>query len=433
MGETIMTILRKALLGGAALAVMTTGAQADELTALKAQLEALQNRVDTMEAAPANLEGKSLLTFERGQGGNTWDVVSSRDAASTNKDSGFTVAVTPTADMPAPVAEVTVYGYVGAHLHYAFDGKHGEGNSFSVSTLANSGGDHISLTAQQSRFGIKSKIDTAVGQIRTQIEIDFTPGGNNAGSLPLRLRHAVGHWDMTPNWTFTAGQYWYTAALTPIGVSTVDFNGALLTYSRTTQLRLSYADGPLSWAVAIENPTFDTETNMPNIASYLQYDIAGGHTMIVTGEIADWDDAGNDELGWALQAGANFNLADVATLTAGVGYGEGLLTNKFTFEDGFDNVDENGDPLEAIAFTVGLSFGLSETTTFNAQFGYINALALQNDDDDKDSLYKVTANVMWQPVKQMRMGWEVNWGEYTEVDGTTEDGASAMFATWFFF
>jgi hypothetical protein len=33
----------------------------------------------------------------------------------------------------------------------------------------------------------------------------------------------------------------------------------------------------------------------------------------------------------------------------------------------------NGDPLEAIAFTVGLSFGLSETTTFNAQFGYVNA------------------------------------------------------------
>jgi hypothetical protein len=251
---------------------------------------------------------------------------------------------------------------------------------------------------------------------------------------------------MTPNWTFTAGQYWYTAALLPIGVSTVDFNGALLTYSRTAQFRLSYADGPLSWAVAIENPTFDSTTNMPNIASYLQYDIAGGHTLIVTGEVADWFNNGgtsagfsgttvahNDELGWAIQAGANFNLADVATLTAGVGYGEGLLTNKFVFEDGFNNVDLNGDPLEAIAFTVGLSFGLSETTTFNAQFGYVNALAVQADAADKDKLYKVTANVMWQPVKQMRMGWEVNWGEYTLVDGTTEDGASAMFATWFFF
>jgi hypothetical protein len=48
--------------------------------------------------------------------------------------------------------------------------SHGDGNSFSVSTLANTGGDHISLTAKQSRFGIKSKIDTAIGQIRTQIE-----------------------------------------------------------------------------------------------------------------------------------------------------------------------------------------------------------------------------------------------------------------------
>jgi hypothetical protein len=69
--------------------------------------------------------------------------------------------------------------------------------------------------------------------------------------------------------------------------------------------------------VAIENPTFDSTTNMPNIASYLQYDIAGGHTLIVTGEVADWFNNGgtsagfsgmtvahNDELGWAIQAGA---------------------------------------------------------------------------------------------------------------------------------
>jgi hypothetical protein len=94
---------------------------------------------------------------------------------------------------------------------------------------------------------------------------------------------------MTPNWTFTAGQYWMTAALLPIGVSTVDFAGSLLTYSRRAQLRLQYTDGPLSWAVAIEDPELRSDTNMPNIASFLQYDIAGGHTFIVTGEVADWD------------------------------------------------------------------------------------------------------------------------------------------------
>ncbi len=41
--------LRQALLGGAALSVLATGAQADELTALKAQLEALQSRVNQLE------------------------------------------------------------------------------------------------------------------------------------------------------------------------------------------------------------------------------------------------------------------------------------------------------------------------------------------------------------------------------------------------
>ncbi len=130
----------------------------------------------------------------------------------------------------------------------------------------------------------------------------------------------------------------------------------------------------------------NSTTNMPNIASFVQYDIAGGHQLIVTGEVADWfrngtavaaaDDsvAHTDELGWAVQAGANFNLADIATLTAGVGYGEGLIETKFGAEAGFNSVDAGGDPLEAIAFVVGLSFGLSETTTFNTQFSYFNAL-----------------------------------------------------------
>ncbi|MEP5492733.1 MAG: hypothetical protein ABJP93_00625 [Marinobacter sp.] len=437
-------MLRKALLGGAALAVMTTGAAADELSTLKAQLAALQSQVDTIQSAPAQAPaGSSMLRYERGLGGNTWGLDAVKDSANVHDGGGFTIAVTPTADLPAPVAEVTVYGYAAGHVAYDFDGNHGVANSFSTSTVGNDSGDHIALTHQQSRFGIKSKIDTAVGQIRTQLEFDAAIGTasendngfqGGAGSTRVRSRHAVGHWDMTPNWTLSVGQWWYTAALLPIGVSTVDFAGSLLTYSRTPQVRLSYSDGPLSWAVSIENPSFDTDTNMPNIAGYMQYDIAGGHQFIVTGEVADWDPVGNDELGWAIQAGVNFNLADVATLTAGVGYGEGLLTQKFVFEDGFSNVDSGGDPLEAIAFVVGLSFGLSETTTFNAMFSYAEALEDQPGAFQKDTIYKVHANVLWQPVKQMRMGWEVIWAQSEfENGGADEDGVRASFATWFFF
>jgi hypothetical protein len=490
-------MLRKALLGGAALAVMTTGAAADELSTLKAQLAALQSQVDQMQSAPAQAPaaGSSFLRYERGLGGNTWGLDAVKDGANVDSGGGFTIAVTPTADLPAPVAEVTVYGYAAGHVAYDFDGVHGTANSFSASTIGNDSGDHISLTHRQSRFGIKSKIDTAVGQIRTQLEFDAnigTSSGGNAGSTRVRSRHAVGHWDMTPNWTLSVGQWWYTAALLPIGVSTVDFSGSILTYSRTPQVRLGYSDGPLSWAVSIESPTFESETNMPNIAGFMQYDIAGGHQFIVTGEVADWEgasnvgasaasclfpdgpddntdpgsqdlsedacalvpgstytaaDAGisaNDELGWAVQVGANFNLADVATLTAGFGYGEGLLTTKFVFDEGFDAIDINGDPLEALAFVVGLSFGLSETTTFNAMFSYAEALEEQ-EGVEEEKVYKVHANILWQPVKQMRMGWEVLWA-HKEFEGVREDedqddtdaigdqdGVRASFATWFFF
>ncbi|MGB5214132.1 MAG: hypothetical protein WBN88_10870, partial [Anderseniella sp.] len=227
-----------------------------------------------------------------------------------------------------------------------------------------------------------------------------------------------------------------------------------------SQVRLSYSDGPLSWAVAIEEPTFYSDTNMPNIAGYLKYDIAGGHQFIVTGEVADWDPSeagctgatagidgldgtaddvaatcaidGNDELGWAIQAGANFNLWDVATLTGGFGYGEGLLETKFAGV-GMDPVNDVGDPLETLAFLVGLSFGLSETTTFNAMFSYVEALEDQFSDDDIEKAYKVHANILWQPVKQMRMGWEVIWAETKDYNGVKEDGVRATFGTWFFF
>jgi hypothetical protein len=90
--------------------------------------------------------------------------------------------------------------------------------------------------------------------------------------------------------------------------------------------------------------------------------------------------------------------------------------------------------MEALAFVVGLSFGLSDTTTFNTQFSYVEALGPQAVADDiEDKVYKVHANIMWQPVKQMRMGWEVLWAQKEYTDGSDADAVRASFATYFFF
>ena len=109
------------LLGGAALAAMASGSQADELAALKAQLAALESRVNGLEQAPSGLQAPSaasLVTFERGSQMNFVAPSMARDRGNIDDDDGFTIAVTPSADLPAPVAEVAVYGYVKGDVIY---------------------------------------------------------------------------------------------------------------------------------------------------------------------------------------------------------------------------------------------------------------------------------------------------------------------------
>jgi opacity protein-like surface antigen len=450
--------LRQALLGSVALGVMATGAQADELSELKAQLEGLQSRVNQLEQQPSHValpEGASFITLNRGSAQlPNYGTQAARDASNMPADRGFTIAVTPTADLPAPISEVVVYGYVKGDVIYDFDKDLGD--SFYVGglwTSSGNGDNHIRLHARQSRFGIRSRTDTAIGQIRTQIEGDFFSGGN-----AFRLRHAYGEWDMTPRWTFLAGQTWRTAVLLPIGVPTVDFSSSAGPngFPRAAQVRMTYHSGPISWAVAIEAPTHNSTAKWPNLSSYLQFDAPGGHQFIVTATVADTNDSdydiiSGDNVGWAVQAGANLNLADIATLTVAGLYGEGgqhcqYLAQDTPFCGSLIDIDKGGQidfwSDKGWGALAGLSFGLTDTTTFNVQYGIS---WMENDLDfieDHDSVLVQTvhANILWRPVQQMQLGWEVMWGQY-DIDSDDnffvgrkkDDAIRAQFGAWFFF
>ena len=114
--------LRQPLLGGAALSVLATGVQADELSTLKAQLEALQSRVNQLETTSAHAPlpaGTKLLTVRNGQGAFASSALPMRASDIVGEHNGYTIAVTPTADMPAPVSEVSVSGEIRARLLYS--------------------------------------------------------------------------------------------------------------------------------------------------------------------------------------------------------------------------------------------------------------------------------------------------------------------------
>lgn len=452
--------LRRALLGGVALGAMATGAQADELSALKAQLEALQSRVNQLEstgpAASAGApDGASYISFRRGSDLG-WDMSSIMPADErVPTDRGFTVAITPTADLPAPVMEVAVSGYVKADFLY--DTHSFVGDAYTNSNIVIGGGDdeNVRLHARQSRFRITSKSDTAVGQIRTLIETDFfgsTANCNSSGCL--RLRHAWGEWDMTPSTTFGAGQFWTNFYAQAGQINTIDFGGGVGGSDgvpRQGQFRITHKTGPATISVALEDPTRNNFYNgattvvaqgdhdLPDLTARAAFNI-GGASVQVSGVIGenhlDASGAGagtsDSETGYGVSAGVDLPFGDMITLYAHASYTDGMARYQ-TGGAGYNAVLVGGNlrNVEQFGWSVGASFKLSEASTINAQYSEINAS--DNGQTGEESASKIHVNYLWQPVSKLRMGIEGIYGEREIAGGADDDNLRIQFATWFFF
>ena len=486
--------LRRALLGGAALSVAATGAQADELNALKSQLEALQSRVNQLESTPSATtpsglpQSDSWITIHRGSDIGWDQSLHARKQEYIPDDRGFTIAITPSADVPVPVHEVTVSGYVKGDFIYDTHADLGDSNS---PNGIPGGGDvpHVRLHARQSRFRIKSKSDTAVGQVRTLIEGDFFHPGSAANQVvsnseDFRLRHAWGEWDISPNTTIGIGQTWTNFMNLFAYPDTVDFFGpAGMIFARQGQIRLTYTSGPILFAIAVENPetdlvistgttagaavsaacfesvganTCDAADNVPDFTARLQYDAPGGHKFQISGVLRNLHIdgsrrstrfTGNDsELAWALLAAASINLADIATVTATFAYGDGIGRYGLTHNANTAGVvtgttaNPNINTIEQWAVSVAIALGVTDTTTLNVAFGYAD-----NKNSDLlrpnlatgvamvDDVATVHANLIWQPVSRFRMGVE---GIYSHSDFYglhSNHNFRFQFGAWFFF
>jgi hypothetical protein len=447
--------LRRALLGSVALGAMATGAQADDLTALKAQLEALQSRVNQLEstgpAASAGApEGASYISFRRGSDLG-WDMSNLVPANERLMDDrGFTVAITPTADLPAPIMEVAISGYVKADFLYDTHSFMGDGGTSPV-TIGGGDDENVRLHARQSRFRITSKSDTAVGQIRTLIETDFFGAGNT-----LRLRHAWGEWDMTPNTTFGAGQFWTNFYAQAGQINTIDFGGlkgGSDGISRQSQFRITHRAGPATISVALEDPTgnsFATTANssttagdhdLPDLTARAAFSL-GSASVQVGGVLlenhVDRDGAGagtqDSSIGYGLTAGVDIPFGDMITLYGHAAWTDGA-SRYISGGAGYNAVISPGGNLrntEQYGYTVGASFKLSEASTINAAWSAVHVTDNRASSALKSS-EKVHVNYLWQPVSKLRMGLEGIWQEDTYGGGLDDDNIRIQFATWFFF
>src|SRR5262249_27219924 len=140
-------------------------------------------------------------------------------------------------------------------------------------------------------------------------------------------------------------------------------------------------------------------------------------------------DDDDQKLGWVAGGGVNINLADIATFTAGAQYTQGLATRWMNQLDTtrvaceqivpVDDIDlpRDCDLQDAFGVTAGLTFNVNDTTSINVEGGYAqNIDAEDNVFLTVDNVWTVHGNILWQPVKQMRLGWEAMWGRNDFVD-----------------
>jgi hypothetical protein len=312
-----MKVLKLALIGTAALAAVSVTARADSLSDLKAQIEALNGRISQLEAAPAVPAGYQLMSVSKADA----IVVPSLDIDNTFKQTNVTtIGILPTADVPAST-NIQWSGYARAALVY-------DKTNFSIRYSGRRSDVNVFARGQLKVVGTT---DTAVGEVGAQIQLRVNSHGH--GDEGFISNEHWGWWKMTPELTLGGG---YTGSLSGIGYG---YDGACNCYytdnadaayghGDTTQMRLSYASGPMSAAIALEDDHFGTfhgggnSTSAMGMAAEVKY--SGD---MFSGEISGgvWNKGRGfgaaNKGAWQLAAGMGMNLGDMAKLSVSAGAG----------------------------------------------------------------------------------------------------------------
>ena len=430
--------LRRALLGGVAMTVLAAGAQAGELEALKAQLEALQARVATIETQGAALpEGVSLVTFERGQqAGLLKSELFDETALERTPDSrGMTISVTPTADLPAPVASIELSGYI---------------RGMAVLSDTNTTNADFDMYAR-GQIDVAATVDTAMGRVTGGIQVRGDMGGGDGivgygGYTPnLRIRTAWATWQMTDALSMTFGQTGQIATLSNVSstLGAVSLDPVGPNNSRRPQLRFTYASGPFNFRFGIEDPSTDAQArSMPDFAASLGVDmgVVGFRVGGEVGRVSRWF---RRTTGYLVNAGLDFDLGNMATFNVGGLYTKGLgCDGLLNIAPTVPNIIPGVSCLNVInrrkvkvwAGVANLNFNLTETTTLALSGGYFNAT---NDFNfftlGWDKGYSVGGALVWRPVDALQFGLAGNYYRLDPNFGNDLKVYAVGVAGWFFF
>lgn len=413
-----MKVMKLALLGTAALAAVSVSARADDLADLKAQIEALNSRISQLEAAPAVPAGYQLLSVSEAPA----IVVPSLDVDPAFGPTATTIGILPTADVPASTT-IQWSGYARAALAYTDDDSRADYGTITAGVGVVTHSD-ISETEQPDIFArgqlkVVGTTDTAVGEVGAVIQLRGNFEG--LGDASVIMNEAWGWWKMTPELTLGGG---YTGTLANVGYG---YDGACNCYytdnapvdlnpGDRTQMRLSYASGPISFAVAIEDADISADDSL-GAAGEVKF---AGDTFSAEVSAGWWDDtdAGHDDA-WQVGVGLGFAFDPInISLAAGIGDATTSIDNAYNLD--YWNV--NGLISANLSDSVHAEVAAGYTEWSNGDNTSHAALPGGGPFSDvSGDTFAVLAGIYYDPVAQLTIGIEGEWWETELSDATATD------------
>jgi len=418
-------------LAGIGVSVQAVAAQADDLSALKSEIEGLTARVAQLESQPALPAGERLISISEGTLRETPGVFLSNRERLSLQDRATYLSVLPTADTPAGPA-ISWSGYIYAGVVYTGIRRDGTLKTYDDTTGILEGTEKLDQTEDggdvggHSELRVQASNDTSVGKVGAELKLWGDYNGNGQNDLYAKV--AWGYWSMTPELTLAGG---YNASL---GYVNFGYDATCTCYftdnadvsfdpGDTSQLQLSYTHGGYSAAVAVEDSSLDNNEINPGLLG-----VAGQMSYtgdVFAGQIAGvWRDSNEQTTGagsiWQVGVGGSVTLGKIASLSVAAATGQGpylVVSKEGTVVNGlaYDNTWWGVNGLASVNF--------SETAHIEVAAGYKN-----RDGDQKQykgyivnsasyDVYAVMGGLYYTPVDQLTLGIEAEWSsESINVD-----------------
>lgn len=406
-------VLTPAIFGLGVLA-MGSPACADEVAELKAQLKALQERIEILEKRPVETQ---VVT-----------ATGEQVAPAKPVQKGYFV-------IPGTETSVKIGGY--AKLDAIYNSRSAGDNhvadqlflpKFIPLDNAKADDNQYVLHARQSRFNVGTTTDTAYGKLATFFEGDFYGTGTTASKADFRVRHAYGELGK-----LLAGQTWSTFEIMDSLPDTLDFGGpAAQIFMRQGQIRWTepFAWGSLQFAVEDPSATLDNskETDDDHFVdlvarancknSYGSYSIA----LLVRELGIDNSTVEDTTWGAAITVGGRIPTIGKDDLRFQFNYGNALgryMTTGFN-DAAFDSSNNSVETFDQWGGFLAYRHYWIDNLRSNLIYSYgaaDNDNAAWNTDfaATNKKFQSVHANLIWSPVPQVDLGIEYLWG-YREVE-----------------